>query len=128
VPPYRSKSGVEGMSKMQLWRTLLTLVIFILPSSYSFSEALDSETGLIIDPGYAHIKAHCIACHSPKLVVQNRMSWETWLETIRWMQKKQGLWPLGAAEKPILDYLAKNYGPLYSGRRKPIPPELMPKR
>jgi hypothetical protein len=36
------------------------------------------------------------------------------------MQQTQGLWDLGDNEKPILDYLAKNYAPEDAGRRKQL--------
>jgi hypothetical protein len=45
---------------------------------------------------------------------------------IRWMQETQGLWPLGENEVPVLDYLATNYGPVNVGRRRPLPPGLLP--
>ena len=64
----------------------------------------DPMTGLVISENYDIVRAHCTACHSAKLVTQNRMTRENWLETIRWMQRSQGLWPLGAQEQKILDY------------------------
>ncbi|AOW79136.1 hypothetical protein A3Q34_14230 [Colwellia sp. PAMC 20917] len=98
-----------------------------LPYSYANSkEALDKDSGFVIDTGYELVKAHCTGCHSAALVIQNRMSRDTWLETIRWMQKTGGLWPLGDSEKPILDYLAKHYSPSETGRRKNLPAYLMP--
>ncbi|WP_068545130.1 hypothetical protein [Thalassotalea crassostreae] len=87
---------------------------------------IDPPTGLIIDEGFIMVKAHCTACHSAKLVTQNRMSRDTWLETIRWMQKSQGLWPLMDNEKVILDYLEKHYSPKDTGRRKNLPEHLLP--
>ena len=57
------------------------------------------------------------ACHSAKLVTQNRATRDGWEEMIRWMQAKQGLGDLGANEPVILDYLAANYAPEEIGRR-----------
>ena len=82
--------------------------------------ATDPATGLEIAEGYQQVKAQCTACHSGRLVAQNRADREGWLQMIRWMQDTQGLWPLGAAEPQILDYLAANYGPLPRGRRMPL--------
>ena len=63
----------------------------------------------------------CSACHSLALVYQNRMTRDGWISTIRWMQEKQGLWDLGEAEEPILDYLEENYGVAdIPWRRKPL--------
>ena len=77
-------------------------------------------TGLIAEEGYELIRANCGACHSLKLVTQNRNTRDGWLETIRWMQETQKLWDLGENEPGILDYLAKHYGPEETGRRKPL--------
>ena len=86
----------------------------------------DPITGLVIDENYDIVRAHCTACHSAKLVTQNRMTRDNWLETIRWMQKSQGLWPLGVQEQKILDYLETHYSPIAISRRSPIPSYLMP--
>ncbi len=84
-------------------------------------EGYDAETGFIAANGYEQVIAHCTRCHSSKLVLQNRATREGWEEMIRWMQASQKLWDLGEAEKPILDYLATNYGPLDSkGRRSAL--------
>ena len=57
------------------------------------------------------VVANCTACHSDKLVMQNRSDRQGWRELIRWMQKKQGLWPLDPqTENIIVDYLATHYG------------------
>ncbi|GAC07367.1 MAG: hypothetical protein ACW7DW_05675 [Paraglaciecola chathamensis] len=87
---------------------------------------IDSASGLVIQPGFEMVRAHCTACHSAKLVTQNHMSRERWLSTIRWMQKTQNLWPL-PQEDEILDYLSANYGERDMGRRSPLPAHLMPK-
>jgi hypothetical protein len=42
------------------------------------------------------------------------------------MQKSQGLWPLGAQEHKILDYLETYYSPIAVSRRPSIPNHLMP--
>ncbi len=80
----------------------------------------DPSTGLVIAPGYEQVKAQCTACHSGRLVAQNRADRDGWLQMIRWMQDTQNLWPLGEAEPVILNYLAENYGPLPRGRRAPL--------
>lgn len=82
--------------------------------------SIDPESGLIIDKGFNVVKTQCGACHSTKLVAQNRFSREGWLELIRWMQKSQNLWDLGEQEGLILDYLEKNFAPKNIGRRKPL--------
>ena len=78
-------------------------------------------TNLIEDAGWVQVQANCSGCHSLSLVTQNRMTRSNWISTIRWMQKKQGLWELGEAEVAIVDYLEKNYGVAdVPWRRKPL--------
>ena len=97
-------------------------------SSEAAEPAIDPQSGLVIAEGSNLVLAHCSACHSTSLITQNAMSKKRWLETIRWMQDTQKLWPLGDAEPVILDYLAKWYGPKESARRPLLAPHLMPKK
>lgn len=86
----------------------------------------DGRTGLVVEPGFEVVTMHCTVCHSARLITQNRANREGWLAMIRWMQDTQGLWPLGDQEPLILDYLATNYSTKPGGRRRPLPPPLMP--
>lgn len=98
------------------------------PASHTANQPqIDPQSGLVMAEGYNMVAAHCSACHSPSLITQNAMSRERWLETIRWMQNTQKLWPLGDAEPLILDYLATWYGPKTQSRRPPLAPHLLPK-
>ncbi|APQ18859.1 hypothetical protein [Maribacter hydrothermalis] len=78
------------------------------------------RTGLIEAEGLQTVITNCTTCHSSKLIIQNRMGEEQWNATIRWMQKSQGLWPLGENQKVIVDYLTKNYPLIEKGRRPPL--------
>jgi hypothetical protein len=81
----------------------------------------DPETGLIVDENLYMAKAQCTSCHSAKLVTANNFSRDGWKQKIRWMQANHNLWELGDAEKIVLDYLEKNYGPKIStARRAPL--------
>jgi hypothetical protein len=80
-------------------------------------DGIHVETGLIYAEGFDIVRGTCTACHSAKLVTQNRATKEGWTEMIRWMQASQGLWDLGANEPVILNYLATNYAPKDIGRR-----------
>lgn len=87
--------------------------------------AVDAETGLALGENMLLVKGQCTVCHSSKLVLQSHFDREKWIERIRWMQRTQKLWDLGETEKPILDYLVKNYGPIktpFDGRRLPLDP------
>lgn len=80
-------------------------------------DGVDLTSGLVAEGDYLLVKTTCTACHSGKLVTQNRATREGWEEMIRWMQATQKLWDLGETEGPILDYLAEHYSPEYQGRR-----------
>ncbi len=106
---------------------LIIGLIFVFNGYADNKVTYDQKTGFVIDTGVEIVKANCTGCHSAALVIQNRMTRDTWLETIRWMQKTQGLWPLTTNETIILDYLEKHYSPSDTGRRKNLPVHLMPK-
>lgn len=96
-----------------------------IPASHSnaIKEGLDVDTGLIAEGNYLLVKSTCTACHSSDLILQSKFTKETWVEKIRWMQRTQKLWDLGESEEPILDYLAKYYGPdsvMVSFRKPPL--------
>jgi len=109
---------------------LLCLVACSQASDTQFAAAAEHAAAPELDPQVESprmdsaaelVRAHCSACHSLALVSQNHMTRDGWINTIRWMQEKQGLWDLGAAEEPILDYLEENYGVAdIPWRRKPL--------
>jgi len=88
---------------------------------------LDPVTGLKMSGDWQLVRSNCIACHSPKLITQQRGSADQWLRMIRWMQDKQNLWQFEPeVEERIVAYLAENYPPPTNRRRAAIPPDLMP--
>lgn len=112
---------------------LLASLIWLAMSQLSFAAAatqrpVDATTGLVIQPGWEQVRAHCGACHSYALVTNQRAGRQTWLDIIRWMQATQNLWQLPpVVESQILDYLASSYPPQPNRRRVPIPLSLLPK-
>jgi hypothetical protein len=88
------------------FRRLIVLMILLLAGRLSVAADLDPKTGLVLAPGIEVVSAQCTVCHSAKLISQNRA--------------------MGENEGPVLDYLAANYGPLSVGRRRPLPPGLLP--
>jgi len=87
----------------------------------------DPATGLKITGDWELVRGNCTACHSAKLITQQRGTEQQWLTMIRWMQAKQGLWTFDPdTENRIITYLAENYPPDAARRRAPIPPDLMP--
>lgn len=81
-------------------------------------DGIHVETGLKEGEGLKTVIATCTACHSAKLVTQNRATKEGWISMIRWMQETQNLWELGESEEIIVSYLANNYAPEKKGRRQ----------
>lgn len=76
------------------------------------------RTGFVEAEGLMTVVNNCTNCHSAKLVTQNRMSKESWIATIKWMQETQNLWDLGKNQDIIVNYLALNYAPNKTGRRE----------
>jgi cytochrome c5 len=88
---------------------------------------LDPATSLKMAGDWQLVRANCVACHSGKLITQQRGSAEQWLTMIRWMQKKQNLWQFDpVTEEKIIGYLAEYYPPGASQRRAALPPDLRP--
>jgi len=106
----------------------LLLIAFAWIATAGAQEAqLDAYTGLKMSGDWELVRNNCIACHSPRLITQQRGSAAQWLNMIRWMQAKQNLWQFDpATESKIIAYLAENYPPQAERRRAAIPPELMP--
>ncbi len=88
---------------------------------------LDPFSGLKMTGDWQIVLGNCVACHSPKLITQQRGTREQWLQMIRWMQKKQNLWQFDPdTETRIIAYLAEHYPPDAARRRAAIAPGLMP--
>ena len=88
---------------------------------------IDPVTGFKMTGDWELVRGNCTACHSAKLVTQQRGTADQWLAMIRWMQKKQNLWQFDpVTEERIVAYLAENYPPDAARRRAAIPPDLMP--
>ncbi len=108
-------------------RLLAGLILVLALAPRGFAEAVDPDTGLIMAPGWELVRAHCGACHSYRLITAQRGDREFWLQTIRWMQQTQNLWPIVASqERAIIDYLAAKYAVSDWGRRPNLRAELLP--
>ncbi len=97
------------------------------PPAPAVESRLDPATGLKMTGDWELVRNNCIACHSARLITQQRGTAEQWLTMIRWMQKKQNLWEFDPdTERRIVAWLAENYPPEAERRRARIPPHLMP--
>ena len=80
-------------------------------------DGIHIPSGLAYGAGFDEVYTSCLACHSAKLITQNRAIRAGWEEMIRWMQATQGLGDLTGKEDAILDYLAEHYAPEEVARR-----------
>jgi cytochrome c len=63
-------------------------------------------------PGKEEVFYTCNACHSIRLVTQQRLPRQRWDQLLDWMVEEQGMTELTADERRvILRYLATQYGP-----------------
>ena len=107
-------------------RCAFILILFATPL-WAQDVELDPYSGFRMTGDWELVRANCIACHSAKLVTQQRGTADQWLSMIRWMQEKQNLWQFDpVVEEKIVNYLAENYPPKADRRRAAIPPDLMP--
>ena len=58
----------------------------------------------------ADVEAACYACHSADLLVQQRLTQKQWTATVEKMMR-WGAVVHEPKKTPIIDYLAKNFGP-----------------
>jgi hypothetical protein len=108
-------------------RTPIALLLLLAAPVMAEEIPIDPFSGLKKTGDWQLVLGNCIACHSPKLVTQQRGTREQWLHMIRWMQEKQNLWQFEPEiEDRILTYLAENYPPREDQRRAAIPRDLMP--
>lgn len=75
-------------------------------------QADDEFGGLPAGPGQEETFYLCSACHSIRLVTQQRLTRPVWADTLDWMVEKQGM-PEPAPEQRelILDYLGTYLAP-----------------
>ena len=109
------------------WHFVAMLALAVTADASGQDVELDTFSGLKMRGDWQLVRAHCVGCHSGKLITQQRGSAEQWLTMIRWMQAKQNLWQFDPeTERKIIAYLADNYAPEASRRRAAIPRHLMP--
>lgn len=108
-------------------KQILAVLLFAAASAAADGIEIDEVTGLKKTGDWELVRNNCIACHSSKLITQQRGSASQWLTMIRWMQAQQNLWQFEPdVERRIIAYLAENYPPREHRRRAAIPPGLMP--
>jgi hypothetical protein len=75
-------------------------------------DPLDDYWGLPEGYGREVVAGYCAACHSLRLVMQQRADAERWSELIAWMSEKQGMADLEPEDRArAVSYLAEHFGP-----------------
>ncbi len=91
-------------------RQLALAGIVVTAMSAAAEEAKIPE--LPLGEGRQEVVETCSACHSLRLVVQQRLSQEVWDETLDWMVAEQGMPALEPlARRRILNYLSTHLNP-----------------
>lgn len=86
------------------------LVFSLAIPSYSQETEEDEFEGLAAGAGQEEVLIYCSACHSTRIVQQQGMNREGWIETLEWMVEEQGMSEIDEPDLSlILDYLAKQY-------------------
>ena len=121
-------SSVIGIVLLSIFHTMVIPKLFdIQPAATAaventeeveFKNGIHLRTGLIEAQGVMTVIGNCTSCHSSKIILQNRMSAESWNTTIKWMQETQNLWDLGENQEIIVNYLTTNYPIEEKGRRE----------
>ena len=89
---------------------VLALALFGCGNAAAEDDAFDFE-GLPAGPGQEETYYNCVACHSMKLVTQQRLTRESWDEVLDWMVDEQEMEPMEPELRIIvLDYLTAHYG------------------
>lgn len=115
------------MASRHNWLAGFATVVLVAGPLAAQQPEIDEATGLNKTGDWELVRANCIACHSPRLITQQRGTESQWLAIIRWMQATQNLWQFDPdTEHKIIAYLAENYPPSADRRRAAIPRELMP--
>jgi cytochrome c1 len=71
----------------------------------------DDYWGLPRESGYELVAAYCVACHSLRIVMQQRASETRWRELMQWMVDKQGMAdPPADDRETMIAYLSETYG------------------
>lgn len=73
----------------------------------------NGDLGLLVAAkGAAATHAYCTVCHSERIVAQQGLTREDWLETLEYMVDEHGMAPIEESDFDlVVDYLSTHYGP-----------------
>ena len=108
-------------------RLLLALIFLGCATALPMTPARPGVTGLkpveLPDgEGKDDVEAYCGACHSLRLVTQQRLKHSDWEDVLVTMVKEHGMSELPPEDNTaVLGYLTKHYGPDTPASRPPLP-------
>lgn len=82
------------------------------PVMASTSEEEEDYNGILVnEPGADTTYAYCAGCHSERIIAQQGLTRDGWVELLDWMIEEQGM---GEIDDPdyteIINYLSDHYG------------------
>lgn len=78
----------------------------------AMAQAMPDINELPPGPGREEVFYNCYACHSFRIIKQQRLPESTWDELMDWMVEKQSMAPLTPEDrKAIVSYLGKHFSP-----------------
>lgn len=90
------------------WAWPAALLLALAPTTASGQEDFG---GLPAGPGQEDVYHVCNACHSIRLVTQQRLSRTRWDHLLEWMVEEQGMPVFEPDDRErVLDYLATHFG------------------
>ncbi len=97
------------------------LVLAVLLGGPTFAEE-DPLAPFPEGPNRELVGHFCSACHSGRLVANQRMSRARWDSALSWMTERHGMPPLeGEYREMVLDYLAAAFGEETAGQHRRLP-------
>lgn len=100
------------------WLAAVSILIGFAVALPSPSRSQDETFGLPEGKGREEVMAYCAACHSLRLVSQQRLARYRWEELLELMNQKHGMPKLPPEDEEIvLNYLGKQLAPAPRRRR-----------
>ena len=124
VPSEAGKAGVESPERLariekmaENWPTQPNFADPFNPLDPATSRAAEAQAEAMAvlpasaDGTHEFVAGVCAACHSIKLVTQQKVSRARWDELLNWMVEKQGMARMEPEQRgQVLDYLDTNFG------------------
>jgi hypothetical protein len=111
-------------------RQVIVAAVAALTLASATAQEVEEEPSVFPDgPHRDEVFYMCTACHSSRLVRNQRMSRERWDATLSWMSERHGMPELEGEERArFLDYLTASFGPSAEAAQGRAPFLVQPQR